>query len=74
METTDLDGLLTKLATPLLKLGCDIDEVVKQLFGPLALQIMHYYSQPDLLKKSHTEIMIKALIVSQQKYDRKEMD
>lgn len=60
----DLDGLMTKLATPLLKLGCDIDEVVKQLFEPLTLQMMHYYAHPDLLKKSHTEIIVKSLIVS----------
>lgn len=61
---SDLDGLMSKLAIALLKLGCDIDEVVKQLFEPLALQMMHYYSHPDLLKKSHTEIIISTLIVS----------
>ncbi|KAK5649277.1 hypothetical protein RI129_000306 [Pyrocoelia pectoralis] len=60
----DIDYLVRTVAESILKLGCDMDEVVEQLFSSLAVQLMHYYSHPRQMNVSHTEIIIETLIES----------
>ncbi|KAB0800482.1 hypothetical protein PPYR_06222 [Photinus pyralis] len=60
----DVDYLVRSVAEPVLKLGCDSDEVVAQLFSSLAVQMMHYYSHPRQMNMSHTEIIIETLTES----------
>ncbi|KAK4881292.1 hypothetical protein RN001_004611 [Aquatica leii] len=59
-----LDYLVRSVASPILKLACDMDEVVQQLFSSLAVQVMHYYSRPDQMETSHSHIVIEALMDS----------
>lgn len=61
-ELNELDDLLKYLAMPLLKLGCDIDKIVQQLFQPLVLQLIHWYTSQRQLRSSHTAIIIETLM------------
>ncbi|KAF5300806.1 hypothetical protein FQR65_LT09109 [Abscondita terminalis] len=58
----NLDYLMKTVAFSVLKLACDIDEIVQQLFSSLTIQLMHYYSHPLQMGTSHTEIVIEALM------------
>lgn len=59
----ELDDLLKHLAMPMLQLGCDIDKVVQQLFQPLVMQLIHWYTCQRQLRSSHTAIIIETLMV-----------
>lgn len=59
----DLDGLLKHLSVPLLKLGCDLDPVVQQLFQPLCFQLIHWYTHTSQLRTNHSVIIIEAILV-----------
>ncbi|KAK9874531.1 hypothetical protein WA026_005374 [Henosepilachna vigintioctopunctata] len=58
---SELEGLLRKISFALLELGCDADIVVKKLFEPLFLQMLHWYSSPLQYKKCHTAVIIETL-------------
>lgn len=60
----ELNSMLTFLAMPLLQLSCDIDQVVRQLFEPLFLQLIHWYTSPTQLRGEHTGIIIETIMVS----------
>lgn len=62
-QLAELDNLIKAISKPILKLGCDVDEVVQQLFAPLAVQLMHYYSHPRQGTSSHMHIVVDSLIV-----------
>ncbi|KAJ8918257.1 hypothetical protein NQ315_014127 [Exocentrus adspersus] len=59
---TELEDLLKVIAMPLLQLGCDIDQLVQQIFAPLVTQLIHWYASPSQLRGSHTAIMLDALM------------
>ncbi|KAJ8958549.1 hypothetical protein NQ314_006388 [Rhamnusium bicolor] len=59
---SELEDLLKTMAMPLLQLGCDIDQLVQQIFEPLFLQLIHWYTSPTQLRGSHTAIIIDALM------------
>ncbi|KAG5877906.1 hypothetical protein JTB14_011622 [Gonioctena quinquepunctata] len=59
---TDLNNMLKIMAMPLLQLGCDIDQVVQQIFQPLFLQLVHWYTSPTQARGAHTSILIDTLM------------
>ncbi|KAF5289822.1 hypothetical protein FQA39_LY14977 [Lamprigera yunnana] len=58
----NLNYLLKSVLNPILKLACDTDDVVQQLFSTFAIQLMHYYSHPHQMYSSYSQILIEALI------------
>ncbi|XP_045466048.1 DNA-dependent protein kinase catalytic subunit-like isoform X2 [Harmonia axyridis] len=61
-EQEELSGVLKKFSLAILELGCDPDEVIRGLFEPLVLQMIHWYSSPHQTGKCHTAIVLEALI------------
>ena len=55
--------MLKKLCLPLLKLGCDPDQVVHNLYHLLVLQLARWYSSAFMLRSKHTAIFIDTLMV-----------
>lgn len=60
----ELAGVFKKFCSPILELGCDSDEVVKDIFEPLVFKMIHWYSAPMQYGKCHTAILLDALFVS----------
>ncbi|XP_044756993.1 DNA-dependent protein kinase catalytic subunit-like isoform X2 [Coccinella septempunctata] len=60
-EERELGGVMKKSTSAILELGCDPDEVVRGLFEPLILQMIHWYSTPYKSAKYHTAIILEAL-------------
>lgn len=60
----ELNNMLKTLAMPLLQLGCDVDQVVRQIFEPLFCQLIHWYTSPTQARGAHSAIIIEALMVS----------
>ena len=63
-NVVEFDELLRKIYEPLLRLGCDIEQFVRELFEPLVIQIIHWYSNPNQNKPNHIMILIEILMVS----------
>jgi hypothetical protein len=59
----DLSELLKHVSVPLLKLGCDMDQVVEQLFKPLCFQMIHWYTHVYQSRTEHSAIFIEAVLV-----------
>lgn len=61
---SDLNELLRHISIPLLRLGCDMDPVVEQLFQPLCFQLIHWYTHPLQLRREHSAIIIESIVVN----------
>lgn len=59
----ELSDTLKLLAMPVLQLGCDVDYLVKQIFRPSFLQLIHWSTSPTQLRSPHTAIIIDTLMV-----------
>lgn len=62
--SSDLNELLRYIAVPILRLGCDTDQVVEQLFQPLCFQLIHWYTHSLQTRSEHSAIIIEAILVS----------
>lgn len=60
----ELNDLLKLIANPTLQLGCDADPLIKQIFKPLFLQLIHWYTSPTQIRSPHAAIIIDTLTVS----------
>lgn len=60
----ELLKLFEKVMLPLVQLGCDSNEVVRQLFNPLVFQIVHWYSNPLQFLSSETSVLVEILMVN----------
>ncbi|KAJ3665343.1 hypothetical protein Zmor_000841 [Zophobas morio] len=61
---SDLNELLRHISVPLLKLGCDMDQVVEQLFRPLCFQLIHWYTHVSQSRSEHSAIIIESVLES----------
>ncbi|XP_044259527.1 DNA-dependent protein kinase catalytic subunit-like [Tribolium madens] len=61
---SDLNELLKHVSVPLLRLGCDMDQVVEQLFRPLCFQLIHWYTHPVQSRSGHSAIVIESILES----------
>ncbi|CAG9767394.1 unnamed protein product [Ceutorhynchus assimilis] len=59
---SDLEDLFKNLAMPLLQLGCDIDQVVRQIFEPLFMQLVHWYTSKVQRESPHLAVIIDVLM------------
>lgn len=64
----DLDIIFKEIVSTTLKLSSDIDQVVKEMFHPLLIQLVHWYSHSSQIDSSYTNLMITSLMVSLQNY------
>lgn len=58
------DHLWSELCDLMLRLGCDTDVGVQQIFEPLAMQIMHFMSRNDQINQAGAEILLDSLMTS----------
>lgn len=61
---SDLEDLLKTIAMPLLQLACDIDQVVRQIFEPLFMQLIHWYTCKVQRESPYLAVIIEVLMVS----------
>lgn len=61
---TTFEKLFRYLITPLIQLGCDSDELIKQIFNEFIFQLIHWYTSREKLKSFESEILIETLMVS----------
>ncbi|CAH1171231.1 unnamed protein product [Phaedon cochleariae] len=58
----ELNNMLKTIAMPLLLLSSDVDQVVQQIFAPLFLQLVHWYTSPTQQRGAHSAILIDAMM------------
>lgn len=63
-KPTEMEMLTTKIIPIVLKLACDMDNLVQQLFEPLAIGIVHYFASGVQYNSIYTPIIIDILMVS----------
>lgn len=61
---SDLEDLLRHIAMPLLQLACDIDQTVRDIFRPLFIQMIHWYTSRIQREKPHLAVIIEVLMVA----------
>ncbi|XP_025836118.1 DNA-dependent protein kinase catalytic subunit-like [Agrilus planipennis] len=61
-DLNDINLVLKKIFVPLLQLACDVDGVVRQIFEPFVLQLMHWYSHPSQKEGEQAEIVKNGLM------------
>ncbi|KAI5696662.1 hypothetical protein M8J75_016085 [Diaphorina citri] len=59
---SERDEMFEKMFPVLIKLGCDSDILIRQLFADLSIQMMHYYSSEIQLCTSHAQFVITTLM------------
>ncbi|XP_058119167.1 DNA-dependent protein kinase catalytic subunit-like [Anopheles ziemanni] len=57
-----LHGLWSQLCRHMLRLSCDTDLAVCQMFEPLLFQIIHYLTQPSKLSQQGTSVLLDCLL------------
>ncbi|XP_050298315.1 DNA-dependent protein kinase catalytic subunit-like isoform X2 [Anthonomus grandis grandis] len=58
----DLEELLRSIALPLLQLACDMDQVVRQIFEPLFMQLIHWYTFKVNKQSLHLQVIVEVLM------------
>ncbi|XP_066255512.1 DNA-dependent protein kinase catalytic subunit-like [Euwallacea similis] len=58
----DLEDLLKNIAMPLLQLASDIDQIVRNIFQPLLMQLIHWYTSRKQRDSSHVAVIIDVLL------------
>jgi len=57
--------IITKKIIPIIiKLACDMDDLVQQLFEPLAIGVVHYFASGIQYNSIYTPIVIDILMVN----------
>jgi hypothetical protein len=62
-EYRELMKLISHIFPTIITLGCDSDVLVRQLFQPLVLQIVHYYTCKQKIESKETAILIDTIMV-----------
>uniref|UniRef100_UPI00358ED0A1 DNA-dependent protein kinase catalytic subunit isoform X2 n=1 Tax=Myxine glutinosa TaxID=7769 RepID=UPI00358ED0A1 len=57
-----LHGILRKLLPTLLHLACDADPVPKQMFEPLVLQMIHWFTSSNTFEQPETVALLNSLL------------
>lgn len=63
-KPTEMEIVTTKIIPIVIKLACDIDNLVQQLFEPLAIGIVHYFASGIQHNSIYTPIIIDILMVN----------
>ncbi|XP_030758783.1 DNA-dependent protein kinase catalytic subunit-like [Sitophilus oryzae] len=59
---SDLEDLWRSLCMPLLQLSCDVDQVVSQIFEPLFMQLIHWYTSKQQRETRHSAVIIDVIM------------
>lgn len=60
-SSSDHSELFIKLCSTMMILGCDADTVIRQLFNPLAIQVVHWFTRTDA--KNYGDIVLRIIAV-----------
>lgn len=63
-KPTEMKIVTAKIIPVVIKLACDMDNLVKQLFEPLAIGIVHYFASGIQYNSIYTPIIINILMVN----------
>lgn len=58
-----MDMLYKHLFPALLQLGCDVETVARQLFEPLTLQTIHWFTKNTVFENPETMTLLDAIMV-----------
>lgn len=59
-----MEMITTKIIPIVIKLACDVDNLVQQLFEPLAIGVVHYFASGIQYNSIYTPIIIDILMVN----------
>lgn len=62
-KPTEIEIVTIKVIPIVIKLACDMDNLVQQLFEPLAIGIVHYFASGIQYNSIYTPIIIDILMV-----------
>jgi DNA-dependent protein kinase catalytic subunit len=62
-EHSEVIKLLKHIFPTLMNLGCDSDVLVRQLFEPLVLQIVHFQTSRQKIGSQETDVLIDSIMV-----------
>lgn len=63
-KPTEMKIITHKIIPIVIKLACDMDNLVQQLFEPLAIGIVHYFASGIQYNSIYTPIIIDILMVN----------
>lgn len=63
-KPTEMKIVSAKIIPVVIKLACDMDNLVQQLFEPLAIGIVHYFASGIQYNSIYTPIIIDILMVN----------
>jgi len=63
-KPTEMKIITTKIIPIVIKLACDMDNLIQQLFEPLAIGIVHYFASGIQYNSIFTPIIIDVLMVN----------
>lgn len=63
-KPTEMEMITKKIIPIVIKLACDMDNLVQQLFEPLAIGIVHYFASGIQYNSIYTPIIIDILMVN----------
>nr|QOY44576.1 DNA-dependent protein kinase catalytic subunit [Alvinella pompejana] len=58
----EMDKLYQKLFPVLLQLACDTEQVARQLFGPLVMQLIHWFTSVMMFQSEGTKILLECIM------------
>eukprot|EP00124_Ichthyophonus_hoferi_P004459 Ihof_evm1s494 gene=Ihof_evmTU1s494 len=61
-KESELYPLYHKVIPSVLRLACDLDHVTQQLFSSLALQLVHWFSNPVKVQSHETKSLVEAIM------------
>ncbi|XP_054711224.1 DNA-dependent protein kinase catalytic subunit-like, partial [Uloborus diversus] len=56
-----MEALYKKIFPALLELACDVEQVTKELFRPLVLQIIHWFTNPKVVQTPESAVILLCL-------------
>jgi len=59
-----MEIVTTKIIPIVIKLACDMDNLIQQLFEPLAIGVVHYFASGIQYNSIYTPIIIDILMVN----------
>lgn len=63
-KPTEMEIVTKKIIPIVIKLACDMDDLVQQLFEPLAIGVVHYFASGIQYNSIYTPIIIDILMVN----------
>lgn len=63
-KPAEMKIVTTKIIPIVIKLACDMDNLIQQLFEPLAIGIVHYFASGIQYNSIFTSIIIDVLMVN----------